>query len=84
LRPIPSLNAGELVASSEGFGLENPTLAKHGGDRKSGKRDQADNISLKPQHGTSATYLAARIKRDAPEQLTKKDCRRNLRQQSSG
>jgi hypothetical protein len=39
-----------------------PKLAQHGGKRN----EQADNISL-PIHGTSAAYLIAKLKRDAPE-----------------
>jgi hypothetical protein len=41
-------------------------LASHGGDRKS-EPFQADNISLKNQHGTSNTYLRRRLRRDNPD-----------------
>lgn len=40
-------------------------VAKHGGERTKAD-EQGDNITL-PDRGTSAAYLAARIKRDAPE-----------------
>lgn len=39
-------------------------LADHGGDRRS--EDQGDNITLKSR-GTSAAYLIAKLKREAPE-----------------
>lgn len=43
-------------------------LGSHGGDRRSAqaREDQGDNIPLK-QRSTSAAYLQARLRRDAPE-----------------
>lgn len=41
-----------------------PPLAKHGGDRVSG--EQGDNVTLLAR-GNSASYLIAKLKRDAPE-----------------
>jgi hypothetical protein len=49
---------------------ERPALGEQGGDRRSEAviSDQADNISLNSSgHGTSAAYLAARLRRDFPE-----------------
>lgn len=47
---------------------EGAKLRAHGGDRRSEKvKEQADNISLKQQHGTSSAYLAARLERDEPD-----------------
>jgi hypothetical protein len=46
-------------------------LGQHGGDRKSEKfqeKDQLDNINLKG--GTQSAYLRARLERDAPDILT--------------
>lgn len=43
-----------------------PALAVHGGDRKSEEVNQGNNVTLKTR-GNDNTYLAARIKRDAPE-----------------
>ena len=40
-----------------------PPLAEHGGDRKSEGKNQGNNITL-IERGTSAPYLAARLKRD--------------------
>lgn len=41
-------------------------LASHGGNRRS-KEFQADQINLKPQGGTSRSYVIARLERDDPE-----------------
>jgi len=59
----------DKVAHEEATKLHGTTkpLGEHGGDRKS--EDvfrQGDNITL-VERGTSATYLAARLKRDFPE-----------------
>jgi hypothetical protein len=45
-----------------------------GGDRRSAmaKADQADNISLKSKHGTSADYLEARLEKLAREGMPRK------------
>jgi hypothetical protein len=43
-----------------------PALAGHGGHRDKIDKNQVDKINL-PKGGTSADYLAARIKRDHPE-----------------
>ena len=40
-------------------------LRSHGGDRRS--EDQADNISLKSEHGTGRDYTIARLRRDRPD-----------------
>jgi hypothetical protein len=44
-------------------------VGKHGGDRRSeqARENQPDNDKVEPQYGTSATYLIARLDRDAPE-----------------
>jgi hypothetical protein len=50
--------------------VERAPLAPHGGDHTSEDRpEQGDNITL-VERGTSATYLAARLKRDHPEIAT--------------
>jgi hypothetical protein len=44
-----------------------PRLAAHGGDRRSEAAEhQVDNVNLKHKGGNSASYLAARLKRDHP------------------
>ncbi len=45
-------------------------LGKHGGDRRSkeARDNQGDNVTLK-ERGNQASYLVARLKRDAPEIL---------------
>lgn len=42
---------------------------RHGGDRKSEDRNQADNYQVEKSYGTSAEYLASVIARDHPEIL---------------
>jgi len=44
-----------------------PTIAEHGGDRKSDQGDKIENITLKTDRGTSSAYRLGKIKRDHPE-----------------
>ena len=53
----PQRPAGNILARNA------VPLAQHGGDR----REQGDNITLTGGRGTSAAYLVAKLKRDAPE-----------------
>ena len=41
-------------------------LPAHGGKREA-PPEQADNISLKPKHGTNPAYALKRLKRDRPD-----------------
>jgi hypothetical protein len=65
-KPVPLATAVEAGKKAAQTMEQAHVLAEQGGDRKSKERNQVDNINLK-QGGTSAQYLASRIKRDAPE-----------------
>ena len=68
---LDRIERGELTANGAAKAadtMKSATPSKsHGGDRKSEKVDQGDNITLKSGRGTDPSYLAARIKRDHPE-----------------
>src|SRR5208337_3788711 len=52
----------------EGLWREATTAPKHLHKRK-GASDDADNISIKPKHGTSRAYLLSRLKKERPDLL---------------
>lgn len=54
-----------MVERAKQAGKEAPVLSEHGGDRKSEEQNQGSIRTLK--RGETTSYLAARLKRDAPD-----------------
>lgn len=65
--PIPAALAKSMYEGTQAIAEVAKPAMKHGGDRKSEDRNQADNYQVEKSYGTSAEYLASVIARDHPE-----------------